>query len=563
MKFKTNKTNNKAILSGPWPAIWFVACLGIQSCVAPVEMAKRRADHGNVAEAVSILHPMAEKGDSAAQYELAKIYLSGRAATKESGEGMRWLLKAAEQGNPKAQLDLGYHYAVDDKNYVDALKWYLKAGEHFDDPASLIAAENLGVLYSNGQGVKQDYAEAARWYRKSAERGGARGQFGLGLLYFDGLGVSKDFNEAVKWMGQAAKQQYRLAQYTLTFVYAEGIETKPNAVEAAYWYSGMRVSDEGQAHYLVGNFFAAGFIAWNDEIRVLAWMLRHTGVAEDLANQYLKQVYSQRWVDQDRAVQWYHAGAEAGFVGAQVNLARIQWNEKSPYWNCAEAAKWTRLAADKADPTAMVNMGIFYGQGPERTVIGIGAELQQTEKAIEVKNVRGGDPAERGGLRAEDLIVSINNEDTLKLGIRGVIDKLRASANKKVTLGIRRKGNDEVKTIIVMPDKIAIKCPGAESAGLKRDSAEAVKWFQKASDRGNLTGLFYLAKAYQEGNGVPQNYKKAMELFEQGAGRGDWEAAQAMSHMYSAGEGVEKSQALADKWFRKAIDLKHKAVGRN
>ena len=30
---------------------------------------------------------------------------------------------------------------------------------------------NLGVMYENGQGVKQDHAEAVRWYRKAAEQG--------------------------------------------------------------------------------------------------------------------------------------------------------------------------------------------------------------------------------------------------------------------------------------------------------------------------------------------------------------------------------------------------------
>lgn len=30
---------------------------------------------------------------------------------------------------------------------------------------------NLGILYDLGQGVKQDYVEAAKWYRKAAEQG--------------------------------------------------------------------------------------------------------------------------------------------------------------------------------------------------------------------------------------------------------------------------------------------------------------------------------------------------------------------------------------------------------
>ena len=33
------------------------------------------------------------------------------------------------------------------------------------------AQHNLGFMYSTGHGVQQDFAEAARWYRKAAEQG--------------------------------------------------------------------------------------------------------------------------------------------------------------------------------------------------------------------------------------------------------------------------------------------------------------------------------------------------------------------------------------------------------
>ena len=36
---------------------------------------------------------------------------------------------------------------------------------------------NLGTIYDSGQGVRQDYAEAARWYRKAAEQGNTEAQY--------------------------------------------------------------------------------------------------------------------------------------------------------------------------------------------------------------------------------------------------------------------------------------------------------------------------------------------------------------------------------------------------
>ena len=51
---------------------------------------------------------------------------------------------------------------------------------------------NLGTMYDHGEGVIEDDAEAARWYRMAAEQGHASAQFNLGLMYDNGLGVIED-----------------------------------------------------------------------------------------------------------------------------------------------------------------------------------------------------------------------------------------------------------------------------------------------------------------------------------------------------------------------------------
>src|SRR3970282_1368751 len=65
---------------------------------------------------------------------------------------------------------------------------------------------NIGSMYENGSGVRQDYAEAAKWYRKAAERGDGEGQYNLGILNQNGWGVPQDDKEAVKWYRKAAVQ---------------------------------------------------------------------------------------------------------------------------------------------------------------------------------------------------------------------------------------------------------------------------------------------------------------------------------------------------------------------
>ena len=61
---------------------------------------------------------------------------------------------------PEAQLRLGNHY-LDQKDYSSAMVWFRKAAERGNPGAE----NNIGWLYENGWGVKQDYVEAFNWFR--------------------------------------------------------------------------------------------------------------------------------------------------------------------------------------------------------------------------------------------------------------------------------------------------------------------------------------------------------------------------------------------------------------
>ncbi|WP_143226598.1 tetratricopeptide repeat protein, partial [Actibacterium pelagium] len=77
---------------------------------------------------------------------------------------------------------------------------YRKAAEQGHASAQF----NLGVTYYNGDGVTQDYAEAAKWYRKAAEQGDASAQNNLAKMYYNGFGVIQDNIYAHMWANIAA-----------------------------------------------------------------------------------------------------------------------------------------------------------------------------------------------------------------------------------------------------------------------------------------------------------------------------------------------------------------------
>jgi hypothetical protein len=58
-------------------------------------------------------------------------------------------------------------------------------------------------MYLEGDGVEQDSAEAAKWFKLAAEQGLAGSQTTLAQMYETGNGVEQDAEEAKKWYAKA------------------------------------------------------------------------------------------------------------------------------------------------------------------------------------------------------------------------------------------------------------------------------------------------------------------------------------------------------------------------
>ena len=66
-------------------------------------------------------------------------------------------------------------------------------------------------MYSNGQGVKQDYKKAILWYEKAANQGDVAAQSNLGNMYANGEGVRQDKKRGKEWFGKACDNGFQMA----------------------------------------------------------------------------------------------------------------------------------------------------------------------------------------------------------------------------------------------------------------------------------------------------------------------------------------------------------------
>ena len=119
----------------------------------------------------------AAQGSVEALYELSVCYLRGEGTPLYPEKAYKLLEQAANAGYMPAQYDFGMLYlygktiAYGEKEFPKdealAVKWLLKAAEQGDS----LAQYQLGECYEEGIGVEADEETAIAWYEKSAERG--------------------------------------------------------------------------------------------------------------------------------------------------------------------------------------------------------------------------------------------------------------------------------------------------------------------------------------------------------------------------------------------------------
>lgn len=89
--------------------------------------------------------------------------------------------------------------------------------------------------------------------------------------------------------------------------------------------------------------------------------------------------------------------------------------------------------------------------------------------------------------------------------------------------------------------------------GVPPDYKEAMQWYLKAAEKGNSYSQNNIGVLYLNGHGVPQDYKKAMRWCREAAKQGNGDAEQNIGWLYHTGLGVEKDDALARQWLTLAV----------
>jgi TPR repeat protein len=93
-------------------------------------------------------------------------------------------------------INIGYHYQIYENQYDKALAWFILAAMENKSKAQ----KNIGELYNYGRGVPKNYLCALKWYLKAAEGNGIGSTTNsIGWLFENGYGVPLDKYKALEW----------------------------------------------------------------------------------------------------------------------------------------------------------------------------------------------------------------------------------------------------------------------------------------------------------------------------------------------------------------------------
>lgn len=168
-------------------------------------------------------------------------------------------------------------------------------------------------MYLSGQGVKQDKAEAVKWFHKAAFQGNAEAMFNLGASYYNGDGVTRDEQQAYAW-----------------FLLAKEAGSPPANAAVLREEAVLDAGDINESYDDIGNMYGRG---------------------TDLPK------------DEKKAAEWIMKSARRGDTSAQIAMADRFLNGIGVAQDFVQGKRWCEEASKKGDSRGTYCVGVIYQRG--------------------------------------------------------------------------------------------------------------------------------------------------------------------------------------------------------
>lgn len=347
----------------------YVAPVDTTKAVKMAKKAKKLLAKGKEAEAIDLYEKAGGQGLVSAQDFLSHYFLDKGMINN----AYYWIERCAKSGMVDAQELMIYAHMNGSNaqgqtmfpvDYEKAAEWCKKATAK----GSVYAAEQLGLLYEQGLGVPQSYANAHINYMIAAEANDPLALYRMGYIYREGLYGPKNEEKAFKYFKKAADLGYEEAWFYVAYAYHVGAGTPQDYDQAIYWYTKAIETSNPEEVSMAKNNLAAlketlsGQGSDNESVRMYR---QGAELGQDVSQCNLGNCYFRgEGVAQDygQAIYWYTKAAEQGYAPAQTHLGVMYRDGIGTTPNTTLAKQWLTKAAEQNDTTAMCALAFFYDQ---------------------------------------------------------------------------------------------------------------------------------------------------------------------------------------------------------
>lgn len=102
-----------------------------------------------------------------------------------------------------------------------------------------------------------------------------------------------------------------------------------------------------------------------------------------------------------------------------------------------------------------------FEESIEGSFSGIGAEVTSVNGHVEVVSPIKGSPADKAGIRAKDIILSVNGESLQGMDLNKAVSKIRGPKGSKAVLKIKRAGSTESIEYVIIRDDVDLETVNA------------------------------------------------------------------------------------------------------
>jgi TPR repeat protein len=210
-----------------------------------------------------------------------------------------------------------------------------------------VAQTLLAELLARGLGVRQDFKEAAGWYKLAADQGDPEALYALGRLYIDGRGVEKDAARAAELFRQAGDLGQVTALRELGYLHLRGEGAEKDEFRAAAYLTRAANGGDSDAQFTLGGLFVEGIGVSQDDVQAARWFGEAAKSGHVPAQiEYAIMLFNGRGgpKDEPRAAGWLRQAALTDNPVAQRRFARVLAEGRGVEKNPEEAARWYMIA---------------------------------------------------------------------------------------------------------------------------------------------------------------------------------------------------------------------------